>query len=67
MSPNVKTGPLPGFYIEAMARASICPVCKKALGPAQPIYTIDEQDYHPECYEKREAEPPKPEPDPDRG
>ena len=50
-----------------MARASICPVCKKALGPAQTIYTIDEQDYHPECYEKREAKPPKSEPDPDRG
>ena len=50
-----------------MARASICPVCKKALGPAQPIYTIAEQDYHPECYERREAEPPTSEPDPERG
>ena len=39
-----------------MARASICPVCKKILGPAQAIYTIEEQDYHPECYERREAE-----------
>ena len=67
MSPNVKTGALSPSYIEVMARASICPVCKKILGPAQTIYTIDEQDYHPECYEKREAEPPKSEPDPDRG
>ena len=50
-----------------MARASICAVCKKALGPAQTIYTIDEQDYHPECDEKREVEPPTSESDHDRG
>jgi hypothetical protein len=50
-----------------MARASICPVCKKILGPAQTIYTTDEQDYHPECYEKRETEPAESERDPDGG
>ena len=50
-----------------MARANICPVCKKALGPAQIIYTIDEQDYHPECYEKWETERAKSERDHDRG
>jgi hypothetical protein len=48
-----------------MARASICPVCRKILGPAQTIYTSDEQDYHPECYEKRQTEPAKSERDPD--
>ena len=49
-----------------MARASICSVCKRILGPAQTIYTIAEQDYHPECYEKREIEPAESERDPDR-
>ena len=50
-----------------MARESICPVCKKPVAPEQPLYTIDEQDYHPECYEKREAAPPPTERDPDSG
>ena len=50
-----------------MARESLCAVCKKALRPAQTIYTIVEQDYHPGCYEKREAELPTFEPDPERG
>lgn len=67
MSPNVKTGALSPSYIEVMARASICPVCKKILGPAQTIYTIDEQDYHPECYEKRETGPAEADRDSDRG
>ena len=50
-----------------MARPSICPVCKKPVAPDETVYTINEQDYHAECYEKREAEPPKSERDPDRG
>jgi len=31
------------------------------------IYTIDEQDYHPECYEKRETGPAEADRDSDRG
>lgn len=67
MSPKVKTGACPGSYLEVMTRESICPVCKKPVLPEQPVYTISEQDYHPECYEKWEAERAKSEHDHDRG
>lgn len=50
-----------------MARASICPVCDKPVVAAETVYTINERDHHAKCYEKREAEPPKSERDPDRG
>jgi hypothetical protein len=50
-----------------VARASICPVCKKPVAPEHTVYTISEQDYHPDCYEKWEAEPAQSERDHDRG
>lgn len=39
-----------------VTRASVCPVCKKPVGPEHTVYTISEQDYHAECYEKSQAE-----------
>ncbi len=38
-----------------MGCSSTCPVCKKRVTPGQPVYTISEQDYHPECYEQQKA------------
>ena len=40
---------------------------KRALRENGTIYTIDEQDYHPECYEKRETGPAEADRDSDRG
>jgi len=36
------------------------------VGPEHTVYTISEQDYHPECYEKLQAEPTSAEDDRDR-
>lgn len=49
-----------------MARACICPVCSKPAPPEQLVYAISEEAYHPECYEKREAERAESEGDPSR-
>ena len=44
-----------GFYFESMGKPSVCPFCDKPVVPDKIVYTINEQDYHPECYERLQA------------